>query len=98
MQTLIQNVKILMHDNETEFMDVLVEDGKIKDIQKHIENFDKEVIDARGNCYCLDLLMFMYIYVNQDMNIKKQFLLVQKRQLMEDLRLSWQCQMFFLSR
>ena len=48
MQTLIQNVKILMHDNETEFMDVLVEDGKIKDIQKHIENFDKEVIDAQG--------------------------------------------------
>ena len=28
MQTLIQNAKILMHDNETEFMDVLVEDGK----------------------------------------------------------------------
>ena len=48
MQTLIQNVKILMHDNETEFMDVLVEDGKIKDIQKHIENFDKEVIDVQG--------------------------------------------------
>ena len=48
MQTLIQNAKILMHDNETEFMDVLVEDGKIKDIQKHIENFDKEVIDAQG--------------------------------------------------
>lgn len=45
---LIKNAKIVVKDNETKLVDILIKDQKIVEIADEIVNEDQEIIDAKG--------------------------------------------------
>ncbi len=73
MTLLIKNANVL----EQGLVDVLIEEDKIKAIGTELDSTNMEVVDAKGQFLFPGLLIFMFIYVNQVVNQRRQLSLVQ---------------------
>lgn len=91
MMKLIKNGKVLQN-GELQQADILIDGKVIKQIAPAIEPSNGvDIIDAKGHFVSPDLSMFMFIYANLVVNIKRQLKLVLKLLLEVDLQLYVQC-------